>query len=115
MTVKMPLLRSFLRSFSLMPDSRLRSSFSIAFCRQRAWNSHSAQCRFRTRSGGVGLESSAAIFSTRFRTSPTRAEVFTFSAAVVVAVDDLAEADLASQSSRRTRTHRRPAAICHPC
>ena len=63
MTVKMPLLRSFWRSFALMPASRLRSSFSIAFFRQRAWNSHSAQCRFRTRSGGEGLASSAAIFS----------------------------------------------------
>ena len=35
MTVKMPLLWSFFRSFSLMPARRLRSSFSIAFRRQR--------------------------------------------------------------------------------
>ena len=53
MTVKMPLLRSFLRSFSLILARKLRSSFSIAFCRQRAWNSHSVQCRFRTRSAGL--------------------------------------------------------------
>ena len=62
MTVKMPLLFSFLRSLSAMPDKRLRSSFSIAFCLHRAWNSHSPQCRFRTRSGGLPAESNAAIF-----------------------------------------------------
>ena len=81
MTVKMPLLRSFWRSFALMLDSRLRSSFSMAIFRQRAWNSHSAQCRFRTRSGGAALESSAAILSRCFRTSPVRAEVFTLNVA----------------------------------
>lgn len=79
--VKMPLPWSCLRSFSFMPASRLVSSFSSASRRQRAWNSHSAQCRFRTRSGGVELDSRASIFLRRFRTSPTRVEAFTLRAA----------------------------------
>jgi hypothetical protein len=37
--------------------------YAIAFCLQRFSNSHSAQCRFNTRSGGAWPESSAAIFA----------------------------------------------------
>ena len=63
---------------AVIPDSKLRSSFSIAFCRHLIWNSHSPQCRFRTRSGGEELDNNATIVSVRFRTSPASAEVFTF-------------------------------------
>ncbi len=63
--------------------SRLRSSFSTAFFRQRAWNSHSAQCRFNTRSGGEGSDSNAPTFSTTFRASLTNAGSFTLSVAKI--------------------------------
>jgi hypothetical protein len=76
-TVKVPLLRNFFRSLCVIPASRLRSSFSIAIFRQRPWNSHSAQCRFRTRSGGVRLPRSVVIASRCFCTSPDMAEVLT--------------------------------------
>src|ERR1700732_2034018 len=69
------------RSLYVMLDSRLRSFFSMAFCRHRARNSHSAQCRFRMRSGGESLDSNEAILPVTFRTSLVRAEVFTFNVA----------------------------------
>src|SRR2546430_7014368 len=53
-------------------------SFSRAFCRQRSWNSHSLQCRFRTRSGGEALVATSAIFGASFRTSPNKPSVLTF-------------------------------------
>ena len=64
-----------------MLASRLRSSFSRAFCRQRAWNSHSPQCRFRTRSGGEALVATSAIFDASFRTPPNKPAVLTFNIA----------------------------------
>ena len=75
--MKMPLLLNFLRSFSVMFDSRLRSSCSIDFCRHRSLNSHSTQWRFKTRSGGEWLASNLAIFPIIFLTFPVSAEVFT--------------------------------------
>src|SRR4029077_18911708 len=74
----MPLLLNFLRSFSVMFDSRLRSSCSIDFFRHRSLNSHSTQWRFKTRSGGEWLASNLAIFPIIFLTFPARAAVCTY-------------------------------------
>ena len=76
--VKIPLLWNFFRSFPVMFANKLRSSFSRAFCRQRSWNSHSLQCRFRTRSGGEALVATSAIFGASFRTSSNKPSVLTF-------------------------------------
>src|SRR2546429_5600816 len=51
---------------------------SDLFCRQRSWNSHSLQCRFRTRSGGEALVATSAIFGASFRTSSNKPSVLTF-------------------------------------
>ena len=72
----------------------------MAFCRQRVWNSHSSQCRFRTRSGGVGLESSAAILSEALPHFASHGRSLYLQRRVVVAVNDFAEADLTSQRFR---------------
>src|SRR5205809_6164247 len=76
--VKMPLLLYVFRSLDVIAESRLRSSFSIAFCLHRAWNSHSAQCRFRMSSGGELLAINAAVFRVSIRKSFASAAVFNF-------------------------------------
>ena len=96
MTVNMPLACSFLRSFSDMPDSRLSSSFSMACLRQRAWNSHWPQCRFRTRSGGELSAKSAVMSLIRFCTSLARDRSLHLQRGVAVAMHDLTESYLAS-------------------
>ena len=77
MTEKIPLLWNLARSFGLMPARRLKSSFSMAFSRQRFWNSHSAQCRFSARSGGAAPASIAVISSTFRCAAVINAGVFT--------------------------------------
>ena len=76
-----------------MPESRLRSSFSVACLRQRASNSHWLQCRFNTSSGGeLSVKSAVGVLGYRFFTSLANAERLTLSSNVAVAVHDLAEA-----------------------
>src|SRR5450631_3329415 len=99
----MPLLCSFLRSFSDIPDSRLSSSLSVACLRQRAWNSHWPQCRFSTRSGGVVSAKSAVMSLMSFRASLAKAEVLTLSVAVTVAMHDLAQSYVASDRFRQKK------------
>ena len=100
MTVKMPLPLNSVRSWLDRLLSKLRSSFSIALCRQRDWNSHSVQCRFRTKSGGVGLESSAAIFSMCFLHPAGQHRGLHLRCGAVVAADNSADVDLAAHRFR---------------
>ena len=76
-----PLLRWLLRSVSVMPESRLSSSISSAFCRHWCLNSHSGQCRFRISSGGESLLRRVSIFSVTAFTSLANAPGLTVSLA----------------------------------
>jgi hypothetical protein len=67
--VNIPLLRWLLRSVSVMPESRLSSSISSAFCLHWCLNSHSGQCRLRISSGGELLLRRVSIFSVTAFTS----------------------------------------------
>ena len=81
-TVNIPLLRCRLRSFSVMLDSRVSSSCSVARRRHKLWNSHSGQCLLRIRSGGEFLESRVAMLAISRRTLLARAPVFTTTVAL---------------------------------